>query len=120
MGSTGQCESAIAEADKAIALDPDLTPAYINKAINQVFLNRLDEALLTVRRATDRKLQSAEWFTVIQYFVAYLKGADDELKRTAAVARKSPAAEDIISHLEALALARAGRFLIIGRGGLAC
>ena len=88
--STGQYELSIAEADKAIALDPDLTPAYINKAINQVFLNRLDEALLTVRRATERKLQSAEWFTVIQYFVAYLKGADDELRVTATAARKVP------------------------------
>ena len=107
--STGQYELSIAEADKAIALDPDLTPAYINKAINQVFLNRLDEALLTVRRATDRKLQSAEWFTVIQYFVAYLKGADDELRVTATAARKVPLLEDTISHLEALALARSGR-----------
>ena len=88
--STGQHELSIAEADKAIALDPDLTPAYINKAINQVFLNRLDEALLTVRRATERKLQSGEWFTVIPYFVAYLKGTDDELRRTAAVGQEEP------------------------------
>ena len=98
--STGQYELSIAEADKAIALDPELTPAYVNKALNQVFLNRLDEALLTVGRATERKLQAGEWFAVIPYFVAYLKGADGELRRTAAVARKNPAAEDIISHLE--------------------
>ena len=107
--STGQYELSIAEADKAIALDPELTPAYINKALNQVFLNRLDEALLTVRRATERKLQAGEWFAVIPYFVAYLKGDDGELRRTAAVARKNPAAEDIMSHLEALAMARSGR-----------
>jgi tetratricopeptide (TPR) repeat protein len=107
--STGQYELSIAAADKAIALDPDLTPAYINKALNQVFLNRPDEALLTVRRATERKLQSGEWFTVIPYFVAFLKGTDDELRRAATVAKKTPAAEDIISHLEALALARYGR-----------
>ena len=56
--STGQHELAIAEADKAIALDPDLTPAYANKAFNQLYLNRLDDALLTVRRATERKLES--------------------------------------------------------------
>src|SRR5262249_8821052 len=48
MTSTGQYESAIAEADRAIALDSDLTPAYVNKAINQLYLNRLDDALLTV------------------------------------------------------------------------
>ena len=34
--STGQHELAIAEAEKAIALDPDLTPAYANKAFNQL------------------------------------------------------------------------------------
>jgi tetratricopeptide (TPR) repeat protein len=107
--STGQYELAIAEADKAIALDPDLTPAYVNKAINQLFLNRLDDALLTVRRATERKLESPEWFTVVPYFVAFLKNADDELRRTGAVAKKIPLLEDMFSHLEALALARSGR-----------
>jgi tetratricopeptide (TPR) repeat protein len=38
-----------------------------------------------------------------------LKGDDEELKRTATAARKSPGLEDIISHLEALAVARSGR-----------
>ena len=56
--STGQHELAIAETEKAIALDPDLTPAYANRAFNQLFLNRLDDALLTVRRATERKLET--------------------------------------------------------------
>jgi serine/threonine protein kinase/tetratricopeptide (TPR) repeat protein len=107
--STGQYELSIAEADKAIALDPDLTPAYVNRAINQVYLNRLDDALLTLRRATERKLESPEWFVLVPYFVAFLKGADDELRRTATAARKIPSLEDIIPHLETLALARSGR-----------
>ena len=64
--------------------------------------------LLTVRRATERKLESPD-LLLIPYFVAFLKGIDDELRRTAALARKSPSTEDIISHLEALALARSGR-----------
>ena len=107
--STGKYEMSIAEADQAIVLDPDLTPAYVNRAINQLYLNRLDDALMTVRGATARKLEAPEWFTLVPYFVAYLKGADDELSRTAMVARKNPFLEDIISHLEALALARSGR-----------
>ena len=89
LSSTGQHELAIAETDKAIALDPDHTPAYANKAYNQVRLNRLDDALLTVRRAAERKLESAT-LLLIPYFVAFLKGNDDELARSAAVARKSP------------------------------
>jgi tetratricopeptide (TPR) repeat protein/predicted Ser/Thr protein kinase len=108
LSSTGQHELAIAETDKAIALDPDHTPAYANKAFNQVRLNRLDDALLTVRRAAERKLESARML-LIPYFVAFLKGADDELARSTAVARKSPRDEDTISHLEALAMARSGQ-----------
>ena len=46
---------------------------------------------------------------MVPYFVAFLKGTDDELRRTAEEARKDRSTEDIISHLEALALARAGR-----------
>ena len=108
LSSTGQYELAIAEADKAIALDPDLNPAYGNRAFNQLCLNRLDDALLTVGRARERKLQSGE-LLLTSYFVAFLKGADDELRLTATLARKTPTAEDFISHVEALALARSGR-----------
>jgi tetratricopeptide (TPR) repeat protein len=46
---------------------------------------------------------------LIPYLVAFLKGTDDDLARSAAAARKSPAEEDNISHLEALVLARSGR-----------
>jgi serine/threonine protein kinase/tetratricopeptide (TPR) repeat protein len=107
--STGQHELAIAETEKAIALDPDHTPAYANKAFNQLMLNRLDDALLTVRRAAERKLESEAGLLLTQYFVAFLTGNDDELRRTATAARKTPATEDSISHIEVLALARSGR-----------
>ena len=106
--STAQYELSVAEADRAIALDPDLTPAYVNKAVNQIYLNRLDDALLTVRRATERKLESPEWFLLVPFLVAFLKGAGNELRRLAALASKS-ALKDIISHMEALAAARSGR-----------
>ncbi|HEV7837768.1 MAG TPA: hypothetical protein VGO75_06845, partial [Gemmatimonadaceae bacterium] len=108
LSSTGQHELAIAETEKATALDPDRTPAYTSRALNQLLLNRLDDALLTVRLAADRKLESAE-LVVTQYFVAFLTGNENELKRTVTAARKSPATEDTISHIEALALARSGQ-----------
>ena len=62
--STGQHELAIAKTEKAIALDPDLTPTYGNRAFNQLLLNRLDDALLTVRLAAERKLESPELLLV--------------------------------------------------------
>ena len=106
--STGQHELAIAETEKAIALDPDSNPAYGNRAFNQLLLNRLDDALLTVRLAAERKLESAS-LLLTQYFVAFLAGNENELRRTVTAARKSPATEDTISHIEALALARSGQ-----------
>ena len=106
--STGKSELAIAEADKAIALDPDMAAAYSNKAFHQLLMNRPDDALLTVGRARERNLNN-EPLLLVPYFVAFLKGTDDELRRTTEEARKDRSTEDIISHLEALALARAGR-----------
>ena len=106
--STGQHDLAIAETGKAIALDPDSNPAYANRAFNQLMLNRLDDALLTVRLAAERKLESAS-LLLTQYFVAFLTGNENELRRTVTTVRKSPAREDEISHIEALALARSGQ-----------
>ena len=65
LSSTGQHELAIAETEKALALDPDQTPAYANRANNQVHLNRLDDALLTARRAAERKLKSASLLILV-------------------------------------------------------
>jgi predicted Ser/Thr protein kinase len=106
--STGQNELAIAEADKAIALDSDLSPPYAMKAFNQVLLNRRDDALSTLRRAIERRLESSE-LSLVPYFVAFLKDDGEELSRATAAARKNPSLEDAIPHLEALALARSGR-----------
>jgi tetratricopeptide (TPR) repeat protein len=71
-------------------------------------LNRLDDASLTVRLALERGLDS-DTLVQTRYFVAFLTGNENELRRIATAARKSPATEDIISHVEALALARSGQ-----------
>ena len=106
--STGKSELAIAESDKAIALDPDLSPAYSNKAFHQLLLNRPDDALVTIDRARQRNLDFDN-LTLTPYFVAFLKGDDDERRRWSESAGKSRPTEDMIAHLEALVLARSGR-----------
>ena len=108
LSSTGQHELAITESDKAIALDPAMNPAHANKAFNQLMLNRLDDAVLTVRHASERGLESDISVQTL-YFVAFLTGNENELERIATAARKNPATEEIISHIEAIRLARAGR-----------
>jgi serine/threonine protein kinase len=105
--STGQHELAIARTEEVLAMNPDGTPTYGSRAFNQFFLNRFDDALLTVRRATERKLQSPD-LSLIPYAVAFLTGDEEELRRTGAVAMKA-GLEDLIPHFEALALARSGR-----------
>ena len=108
LSSTGQHELAVAQTEKALALDPDLTPAHSSRAFNQLMLNRLDDASLTVRLALERGLDS-DTLVQTRYFVAFLTSNENELRRIATEARKSPATEDIISHVEALGLARSGQ-----------
>ena len=83
-------------------------PPYSSKAFSQLYLNRLADAEVTIRRATERKLEFAEFF-LLRYFIAFLNGDGEDMKRKAALARAKPATEDMISHVEALALARSGR-----------
>jgi tetratricopeptide (TPR) repeat protein/predicted Ser/Thr protein kinase len=108
LSSTGQHERAIAHAEKTIAMDPDSAPAYSNLARNLLSANRPDDALLAIRRAAERKVE-AEGVQLISYLVAFLKGDHEALARARTAARTRPDLEDFIPHLEALALARAGR-----------
>ena len=105
---TGKYELSIAAADKALALDPDQGPPYSSKASSQLSLNRLADAEITIRRATERNLEFAGFF-LVRYFIAFLNGDDEDVRRKAALARGNRATEDMISHVEALVLARSGR-----------
>ncbi len=106
--STGRYELSIAAADKALALDPDRGPTLNSKAASQLYLNRLADAEITIRQATERKFEFEE-FPLVRFFIAFLNGDVEGIKRNAALAREKPSSEDMISHVEALALARSGR-----------
>ena len=62
----------------------------------------------TIRQATERKLDSPEFY-LVRYFIAFLNGDGEDMSRKAALAREKPSTEDMISHVEALVLARSGR-----------
>jgi tetratricopeptide (TPR) repeat protein len=107
--STGKYARALDEANKAMALDPDPTPPHLSsKAYGELFLNRIVDAEATVGRGRERGFDEASFF-VIPYFIAVLKGDVEATRRTAALARGKRPAEDLISHLESLALARSAR-----------
>ena len=107
--STGRYEQAIAAAERAMALDPEGGSAlsYRNKAHSELYLNRLDAAEATIRRAEERKLAS-DYF-LVRYFIAFLRGDGEGMRQQAAIARASRSTEDLMSHLEALRLAGSAR-----------
>ena len=56
----GQYEKSIEEAQKALAIDPDLTPAYLNLGYSYFYLDRLGDAENTLQRASERKMEIPE------------------------------------------------------------
>jgi tetratricopeptide (TPR) repeat protein len=106
--STGRYELSIAEGDTAIALDPNQGPPYASKAVSQLSLNRLADAEITIQRAMERKLEFGGFF-LIRYFIAFLNGDAEAMRRQTALAIGKGGTEDMMSHVEALALARSGR-----------
>jgi eukaryotic-like serine/threonine-protein kinase len=105
--AAGRFEEAIAEGRKAIELDPDFAIAYFNIAVNNVYLNRLDEAENVLRHAAGRGLEIDE-FLMLDYDIAFLRGDRAGMERVAARARQRSGGETWISNKEALALAYSG------------
>jgi predicted Ser/Thr protein kinase len=103
--STGKYEQSIAAAERSGALDPEGGTALSrgSKAYSELYLNRLDAAEATIRRAEERKLASN--YFLIRYFIAFLKGDAEGMSQQTAIARASRSTEDLMSHLEALRLA---------------
>ncbi len=91
--------------EKSIAIDPSEGSAqsYGCKAFSELYLNRLDAAEATIRRAEERKLASDSF--LVRYFIAFLRGDGEGMRQQAAIAGASRSTEDLISHLEALRLA---------------
>ncbi|WP_433975565.1 winged helix-turn-helix domain-containing protein [Tunturiibacter lichenicola] len=105
--AAGRFEEAIAEGRKTIELDPDFAIAYFNIAVNNVYLNRLDEAGNVLRRAAGRGLEIDE-FLMLDYDIAFLRGDRAGMEQVAARARQRSGGETWISNKEALALAYSG------------
>jgi hypothetical protein len=97
--------------EKSIALDPDDAAAYGTKALSSLYLGRLADAEAVMQQSTERKLDYPER-KIVPYFIAFLHNDPDGMRRQQAEAKSQPFgkyAEDMLSHVEALALARSGR-----------
>ena len=105
---TGKYELMIQKSRDAIALDPDVAPAYFSVAWGYVCLARPDDAEQALGQAIVHAPEVPE--VLLQRFqIAFLKGDAAGMERQAALARGKTEVDDWISHLQALVLARAGR-----------
>ena len=103
----GQYEKAAAESRRAIEVDPDFSIGYSDLAVNQVYLDRLEEAENTLRRAAGRGLEIDE-FIMLGYDIAFLRGDQGGMERETARARERSGGENWISNREAFALTYSG------------
>ena len=106
--SVGRYEQALAEAQKAIELDPDFAMVYYSLGVNNAYLGRLERANSAINRAVARGLEIEE-FVMLRYDLAFLKDDQAGMDREAARARARPEAASWISNKEAFALAYLGR-----------
>ena len=101
-------EQTVAEAQKAIELDPDFAVGYLNLAYGHVYLDHLAEAENALRRASERKLEFP-YFSILRYDIAFLKADKAAMEHEVALAQEKPAFEDWIVAREAFASAYSGR-----------
>jgi tetratricopeptide (TPR) repeat protein len=110
----GKYREATEEAEKAIALDPDLAPAYVNLASANVDLDRPAEARKAIQRASERQLDTPD-LLLVEYYTAFLRDDRAGMQHAAARATGRAGGEDSMSNSRALFLARSGQIELAGR-----
>ena len=105
---SGRYEDAIAEASKAIEIEPDFGIPYYSFAVGNAYLQRFGAAENAVQQAAARGLDADE-LLMLSYDLAFLKGDSAAMARVAAQARKRSGPESWISNNESDALAYSGR-----------
>jgi DNA-binding winged helix-turn-helix (wHTH) protein/Tfp pilus assembly protein PilF len=104
----GQFGKAAAEAEKAIGIDADFSSGYDSLAHIDTYLDHLEDARETLRRAAGRGLEIDE-FAMLRYRIAFLDGDETGMEQIAARAREKSGAENWIPSRQAFALAYSGR-----------
>ncbi|MGC2298949.1 MAG: winged helix-turn-helix domain-containing protein, partial [Acidobacteriaceae bacterium] len=103
----GRFELAAAEARKAVDLDPDRGIAWFSIALNNLYLNRVDEAEKAIQSAEARGLSLDEFF-MLRYDLAFLRSDAAAMQSVAAAARLRPGTEGWVTDKEAFAAAWSG------------
>ncbi len=104
----GDFDISIEEARKAVALDPDMSPAYTNLAYSYFLKGQMTQATNVVAEASVRGFKPPEML-VLRYAIAFANADTEGMKRAAASALGKPWAEDWMTQFEALAAADRGQ-----------
>jgi serine/threonine protein kinase len=105
---TGHFETAVDEGLKAVAIDPNYSIGYGNVAFAYLYLNRLPDAEAVLLKASERKINPAD-FSVLRYFFAFLRKDQAAMETEAAQRKAKLQAQGWFEHQEALTLAYQGR-----------
>jgi DNA-binding winged helix-turn-helix (wHTH) protein/tetratricopeptide (TPR) repeat protein len=104
---SGQYRRSIDDAQRAIELDPNMNPAYVNLAYSYTYMGSLAEAQNAMRRVPQTYAEFPE-FLLLRYYHAMMRGDATGMNREVKLAAGKPSAEDWMTHSRALVLARAG------------
>ena len=105
---TGRHDAAIAAADRAIALDPDMIFAYVGKARALTILDRPVEAAAVLDGGGDHIRDFSEAWAM-RFHLAFLVGDQARMQQWLDRGKGRPRDEESLTHLAALAAARAGQ-----------
>ena len=103
----GRYEKALAEARKAIELDPDFFVSFYSLGVLSVYLGRLQDGEAALQAAAARGLDADE-FIMLAYDIDFLKDDRAGMEREAARARARPGGENWMSAREAFVAAYSG------------
>ena len=105
---TGHYRTAVEQGLKAIEIDPDYSIGYKNVAWDYIYLDRWSEADALLRKASERKVETAD-YSLIRYFIAFLKKDEASMEREVVQRRAKLQAQGWFEHQEAMTLAYHGR-----------
>ena len=104
---TGRYEMGIQKSEESFRLDPSNPIPLESIAIHNLRLDRFTQAADALQRAAQRNMELPD-FVVIRYYLAFLKGDRAGMDREVARAPEQHV-QDLMSHHQALVLARSGR-----------
>jgi len=106
----GMYQLSLDEAKLALSFDADFTPAYVNQAFSQLYLDRPQDAQNTVQQAFAHKLETPE-LLMVQYLLAYERSDESGMQQAIAAGEGRPGAQDWLLHAQSLTLARSGKLM---------